>query len=380
MNGLTRYIFWQMLVGLVLVTVSLACVVWLSQSLRFIDMIINRGLSVGAFITLTGLMVPNFLTAILPISLFVVISFTYHRMIMDRELMVMRAAGLGPLQLAKPAILLALILVIIGYALSTYLVPTSYTKFRNMQWNIRYNFAHVLLREGTFNEVARGITVYVRQRTDNGELLGILAHDSRNKKRSYTLMSERGVIINGKDGARVIMFNGSRQDFDKKTKKLSILYFDRYVFKLDPRKASGKTRFREARERSMSELIHLDTSAMTKEAVGKFHMELRNRLVHPWTSLGFAIIALSVLMSGSFSRRGEGRRIIFAIALAVLYQGSLLAIINAAAKDEALTPIFYIISAAPFVLGAVNASALPRWFYRYRPKKPTGPQTKSPSS
>ncbi len=366
MNGLTRYIFWQLLMGLVLVTVSLACVVWLSQSLRFVDMIINRGLSVGAFVTLTGLMIPNFLTAILPISLFAVITFTYHRMIMDRELMVMRAAGQGPLQLAKPAILLALIVVVIGYALSTYLVPASYAKFRDMQWNIRYSFSHVLLREGTFNEAARGITVYVRQRTDNGELLGILAHDGRDKKRSYTLMSERGVIINGKDGARVIMFNGSRQDFDKKTKKLSILYFDRYVFKLDPQKTSSKTRFREARERSMAELLNLDTSGMNSNAIGKFHMELRNRLIQPWTALGFAIIALSVFMSGSFSRRGEGHRVVLAIVLATLYQGSLLAIINVGAKNETLIPVFYIISASPFILAGVSALPFPKRFRRSR--------------
>ncbi|HEY9163444.1 MAG TPA: LptF/LptG family permease, partial [Magnetovibrio sp.] len=230
MNGLSRYIFWQLFVGMTLVATSLTAVVWLSQSLRFVDMIVNQGLSAGMFVFMTGLMMPNFLTIILPIALFAITTFVYHRMIMDRELVVMRAAGLSQLALAKPAILLSLLMVMVGYLLSTYLVPTSYTQFREMQWDIRYSFSHVLLREGTFNDAARGVTVYVRERTDDGQLLGILAHDSRDEKRSYTLMSERGAMVQSALGAKVIMFNGSRQDFDKQTKQLSILYFDRYVF------------------------------------------------------------------------------------------------------------------------------------------------------
>lgn len=118
-KGLTRYVFWQLFVGLTLVAVSLTCVVWLLYSLRFVDMIVNRGLSAGMFVYLSALSMPNFLTQILPISLFAITVFAYHRMIMDRELVVMRAAGLGQFSLARPAIILALLVVGAGYALST---------------------------------------------------------------------------------------------------------------------------------------------------------------------------------------------------------------------------------------------------------------------
>ncbi|MFC1674163.1 LptF/LptG family permease, partial [Pseudomonadota bacterium] len=307
-KGISRYVFWQLFVGLMLVAVSLTCVVWLLYSLRFVDMIVNRGLSAGMFVYLSALSMPNFLTQILPISLFAITVFAYHRMIMDRELVVMRAAGLGQFSLARPAIILALLVVGVGYALSTYLVPTSYAQFRALQWDARYNFSHVLLREGTFNDAANGITVYVRERTDDGQLLGILAHDGRDEKRSFTLMSERGAMVQSDEGARVIMFNGSRQDFDKTTKQLSILYFDRYVFELEPPSAAGQVRHREPRERSMTDLFNLDTYGLDARAIGKFHVEIHRRLALPWSALGFVMIALSVLMSGSFTRRGEGSR------------------------------------------------------------------------
>jgi len=353
MDGLTRYIFWQLFVGLALVAASLSCVVWLTQSLRFIDMIVNRGLSAGMFVFLTGLMMPNFLTIIFPVSLFAIVTFTYHRMIMDRELVVMRAAGLGPMNLSKPAIILSMLVVFLGYILSVYVVPTSYTQFREMQWDIRYSFSHVLLREGTFNEAANGVTVYVRERTDDGQLLGVLAHDDRDDMRSYTLMSERGAMVQSESGAKVVMFSGSRQDFDKQTKQLNILYFDRYVFELEAPTATDQDRHREPRERSMAELFDLDTTGLDDNSIGKFHVEIHRRLALPWSALSFVMITLGVLMSGSFSRRGEGRRVFAAVLLAAGYQGALLTILNAAAKNEALLPAIYIVTLLPAVIGAI---------------------------
>lgn len=375
MNGLTRYVFWQLFVGLALVATSLTCVVWLSQSLRFVDMIVNRGLSAGMFVYLTGLMMPNFLTVILPVSLFAIVTFTYHRMIMDRELVVMRAAGLGQMALAKPAVLLSLIIVLVGYVLSIHLVPSSYTQFREMQWDIRYSFSHVLLKEGTFNDVSNGITVYVRKRTDEGQLLGIMAHLEKENGKTETWMAERGAMVEGDKGPRVAMFNGSRQEVDTQTKQLSILYFDQSVLDLDAPAAKEDERFREPRELSMADLTDLDIAGLGEEGKGKFRVELHRRLSLPLSALGFALISLGVLMSGSFSRRGEGKRVFVAVALAVAYQGALLAILNAAARNMALIPLVYAITVLP-IAGGVAILAMPGLFMRAPRAKPASHATR----
>ena len=361
MRGITRYMFGQLFVGLALVASALTCVVWLTQSLRFVDLIVNSGLSAGTFVFLTGLMMPNFLTIILPVSLFAIITFSYHRMIMDRELVVMRAAGLGQIALAKPAIILSLLIVAVGYVLSTYVVPTSYAQFRDLKWDARYNFSHVLLREGTFNDVSRGVTVYVRERTDDGQLLGIMAHIEKGDLKSETWLAERGALVENEDGARVVMFNGSRQEFTNESKQLTILYFDQSVLDLDPPSEQGQVRHREPRERSMAELYDLDTTGLDENGIGKFKVETHRRLAFPWSALGFAMIALSVLMSGAFTRRGEGKRVLIAVLLAAGYQGAMLSILNAAAKNGALFPAIYIITVAPIVLGLV-VLLLPRVF------------------
>lgn len=359
MKRLTRYIFGQLLVGMILVSFSLTAVIWLTQSLRFVDMIVNRGLSGGTFLYLTLLLTPNFLTEILPISLFAVTMFVYNKMVMDRELVVMSAAGLSRFSLAKPALLLAVLTALLGYALNLWIVPATYGAFRQLQWDIRYNFSHLLLQEGQFNDLSNGVTVYVRERTTDGELLGILAQDSRNPDKTYTLMAERGAMVSSKNGARVVMYNGNRQDLDKKTKHLSILYFDRYIFDLGLNGKAPGIRNREARERTLPELLNIRKDKRISD-YGKYLVEAHKRLSAPLNAIGFTLIALISVLGGNFTRRMQSRRVITGIAVTLALQIGVLGLYNVAGKNLAFVPLIYAAAVLPVVVGLTLLLVTPR--------------------
>src|SRR6476469_326048 len=107
-----RYIFHQLALALVAVTGGLTALVWLIQSLRFVELVVNHGLSLGVFVELTSLLIPSVVAVILPITTFVVVQFIYQRLAGDREITVMRAAGLSPFALARPALAVAGIAVV----------------------------------------------------------------------------------------------------------------------------------------------------------------------------------------------------------------------------------------------------------------------------
>jgi lipopolysaccharide export system permease protein len=352
MKRLNIYVLRQLLVGMIFVTAGLTCVIWLSQSLRFVEMIVNRGLSAGTFLYLTALLLPNFITIIIPIALFTVIVFIYSKMINDRELTVMRASGLSQFALAKPAIILALLVMMVGYALNLYVVPQTYKLFREMQWDIRFSYSHVLLQEGAFNNISNKITVYVRERTPDGQLQGILVQDARKPESPFTIMAERGALAKSPTGARVIMENGNRQAIDKKTNRLSILYFDKYIFDLGMKSKNTEVRFREARERTLDDLFHLDRDKLMNPAdVGKFTVEAHKRLASPISVLGFALVGLACLISGSFSRRMQSRRIVLAVAIIIGLQGFSLVLENLCAKNLSLIPFLYFTAIFPAIAG-----------------------------
>jgi lipopolysaccharide export system permease protein len=162
LNRIDRYILGQLVLALVLVTLGLVALIWLTQSLRFIQIIVNRGLSPIVFIKLTLLLVPSFVATILPITCFIVVLFVYARLSGDRELTVMRATGMSDLALARPALLVAGGAMLVCYFLNLILVPASLTAFRTYEFEIRNQIAAFLLEPGVFTPVTFGVTVYVQ--------------------------------------------------------------------------------------------------------------------------------------------------------------------------------------------------------------------------
>ena len=254
MSQLYRYIFRQLVWWILVVSVTLTCIAWLTQSLRFVEMIVNRGLSATTFITFTLLLLPSFLSVIGPIAVFAAVMFTYNRMIGDSEIVVLRASGMSPGRIGWPALAITLLMTILGYFNSLYLMPASFREFKDVQRNFRTEFSSVFLQEGVFNPVAKGITVFVRERGNNGELKGIIIHDERVKDKPTTMMAEKGAIVSSTKGPRVVMINGNRQAVASKNGRLSLLYFDRYTFDLSTLNDADIGLWREPRERYLHEL------------------------------------------------------------------------------------------------------------------------------
>ncbi|MFP6712510.1 MAG: LPS export ABC transporter permease LptF [Rhodospirillales bacterium] len=352
MKRINQYLTRQLVVSTLMVGFVMTGVIWLFVSVRAVDSIVNRGLSIKLFMYLTVLQVPNFLVHIIPFSIFIATLFVYSRLNSDRELVVLRAAGMSPISLARPALLVALVSMLFGYALTLYGTPKSYQIFRNLQWDIRYSFSHILLKEGVFNVISDHITVFVRERSGESELRGLLIHDSRNKNKPATVIAEKGVMVKTSSGARVVMFDGNRQIIDKKTNKLSILYFDRYSFDLSSVTPKPEERFREARERMVDELLDLKIEDVgNPRDFGKFKVEGHQRLTTPINTLGFALIALVCLLLGDFSRRGQVKRILLASVIFVSLQITNLGLINISAKNLQLVPLLYASIIAPvFIL------------------------------
>ena len=118
MQIVDKYILRQLVVGFTLILVSLTILIWLTQSLKMIDMIVTKGVSVGIFLEMTILVLPNFLQILMPLALFAVTLFTFIRMQSDKELMVLKAVGMSGKQLMKPVLMMAGVLTVVGYILS----------------------------------------------------------------------------------------------------------------------------------------------------------------------------------------------------------------------------------------------------------------------
>jgi lipopolysaccharide export system permease protein len=346
---LHRYIFRQLLVSLLVITVSLVSAVWLTQSLRFIDYVVNRGLSLSLFFTLSSLMIPSFLVIVLPIALFVAVLVVYHRLTVESELVVAQGAGCSNLTLAKPALITALLVALLGYSITLYFMPHSYRAFKDLQHDIRSQYSAALLQEGVFTPIGADMTVYVGKRAGDGSLQDILIHDTRQPHRIVTILAKQGAIVNVNQEPRLLVINGSRQEFDEKTGGLNMLYFDRYTLDIN----NATTALAETRKRTTQEYFLLELLNPSSELPPREHQRLRaaghSRLVSPLYAFPFTLIAVLTLMGGTFSRRGYGKRLMIGVLCMAGLQGISIGVENIAAQQSTAIPLMYITALLPSI-------------------------------
>ncbi|MBP5216053.1 MAG: LptF/LptG family permease, partial [Alphaproteobacteria bacterium] len=109
MRILTAYITKQIFIGFLLISFSLLAMLWLTQSLRFVEMVTRQGLPVYLFAEMTSLLMPRIFNVLSPVALFVSVMFVYNRLIADRELVAMQSAGISPWKNASAALIMGII-------------------------------------------------------------------------------------------------------------------------------------------------------------------------------------------------------------------------------------------------------------------------------
>lgn len=337
-----------MLFGFILITAGLLMIVWLSQSLRLFDMLLNSKVSVWLFIQLTMMLIPGYLAIISPIALFAVALFTYNRLITDRELIILRAAGMSPLQLAKPVIVIGILFTFLGFYISLSLVPHAIANFRELRWKIQHDVSHLLIQEGEFNDISNGITVYIRSKNEDGSLEGIILHDQHAPESQVTLLAEKGTIVYRDGIPQISMKNGSRQEVANKTGRFSILYFDYYNMDFVSNREKAANRFKNPGERSLKELFFTPRDALPNlKTYHRFRMEGFKRLSLPFYNLSFMLIAAAGLLTGSFNRRGHNKRIVVTVLIMAGVQIAELGVESLCMRNLNFIPLLYVLSISP---------------------------------
>jgi lipopolysaccharide export system permease protein len=296
---------------------------------------------------LTSLLIPSFVAVILPITTYVVIQFVYQRMATDRELTVMRAAGLSPWRLARPALAAALLATLAGYGLSLWAVPSATSNFKTFQWEIRNRLAAFLLQDGVFTPLSDKLTVYVRSRDQDGTLRGILVDDGRDPTAHATILAERGHLLDGPNGPLVVLLDGSRQVIDHQTGRLDIL-----TFKQNELDLADATKEGTARPIDMSELplgALLDPHPYFERDRAKWKAEGHRRLTEPLTTLSYAMVGLFSALGGIFRRHGGFFRPLVTVGAMVGLLAVGLGFSSLAARDSDMLGLMWLQAIVPGV-------------------------------
>lgn len=331
MKTLKTYLFKDLIKPTLVALFIMLSIIWLMQSLRFMDMIVNKGLDMGTFLWITALIIPSLLIVILPLAVFTGGCTSFKRLNDDHELPALMSSGISKIQIVRPALMVALIVTLIGYLISLYLMPLGMRTFKEMQHNLRQMGGNLLLEEGTFNQVGGDLMVYVKERDKNSHLKGLLVHDTSHKNKPVTWMANDGQITFSKEGyPRLILKQGSRQEVT--SERLSMLEFKEHTLDITRQIKNPEERFLGVEERYVTELHNVPN--LNEKQSNQFRAEIHKRFLWPFTAIPLTLLACVFLIRSSYNRHGVTRQVIICSILAVIYQAVLMTGHNLAAKGN----------------------------------------------
>lgn len=369
MKKLNIYIAGQIFIGFLLVTFSLMSILWLTQSLRFIEMITNKGLPISLFIKMTSCLMPRLFAILSPISLFVAVLFVYNRMLSDRELVVIKSAGISPWQSAKPALFMGIAISLFAIYVNNSAIPAAEKKFQDLEWQVKNDVSHLMFREGEFTTLDNNLTVFITSHKKDGSVEGVMINDERNPKTKITVAAESGIIVYTGQGPRIILINGIRHEINNQTLQFSSLSFDRYSVDFGASQ-SKKKRGASARSKTLQELLGAAQNPnLTAAEARRYIVEGHRRLINPFYNLVLALIGCVGLLVGNFNRRGQGKIISLSILIMVLLEADDLIFGNLSAKNLYFLSLFYANLIVPFAISIYLLFFYnPAWIARFRSK------------
>ena len=315
MTLLQKYFRRQFIVPLLLSLGALSLLAVLTQSLSTIDLVIENRQSAGVFLYITILTLPQLLSIIMPLAVFMAMLYALNRLNVDSELVVSKAAGLSPWKIAIPALHIAAYAMTAHVILNLIIQPYSFRERRKAFLKISTDVAARMIKVGEYREITEGITIYISKVKPSGLMEGILIHDESTADAPVTYLAESGQIISVEGTTKFSLFNGN-VNFINTDNTMNITEFTSYTIDLTKALAIDPVLNLKASDRYIHELLNLPPDAYKDQAQQyAFNAEAHMRLATPLYNIALVLLALAFLVRGEYRKLGYGRKIAFAATL-----------------------------------------------------------------
>ena len=344
------YIFNQLLRTTLALTLVLVGIIWLFQTIRILELVVNRGAAVGDFLIMSVASMPLWLMIAIPISGFIAVNWVFSRILADRELLVMQSIGLSPLQLAKAPVALGILLTTFLAVNTVYILPTSFGVYKDLQFKFRNSIPTILLRDGVFIEVVNDMTMFIGSRDDNDIMRDLFIHDARIADRIITMTAQSGEFIERDGSPALILQNGERSERNAEGQSGAVLLFDTHSVTITRNSSQQTERATvDINEDSISNLLSPDAAPSPQYYLQR-HAEGHYRIASPWLGLGLALLSAAIILRGQIRRDLWTKRASLNIGSCVLVIIAVVVSRGWVTNNASLWPLIHLSVLAPIII------------------------------
>lgn len=363
MSIISRYVTRQAGGALLLILLSLSGVVWIALALRQLNLVTAQGQETWTLLKMTTLALPNLMALIAPIAFLIAVMHTLNRLNSDSELIVLTASGATIWTIARPLLLLTLIVSLAVAVVNHVVMPWSLRQLREYVIEVRTDLISQVLQPGKFSSPEPNLTFHIRDRTYDGQLLGLLLHDARDPKQTMSYLAERGQIIKQEASVFLVMSNGHIFRTTGVNEPPQIIVFDSYAVDLDRFEPKGERVGLKPRERYFRELAFPSSGdAEFKRQAGQFRAELHERFASPLYPFAFVLMALAFVGQARSTRQNRVVALVSGFLVAAACRLGGLAAHNLVVLSASAVPLLYLIPTMGclIALALIHLNACPR--------------------
>lgn len=343
MTLLQRYFWTQALWPLLLSLAALAGLALLTQSLQTLDLVVENRQSALTFLKITFLALPQLISIIMPLSVFMAALYALNRLNSDSELIVAKASGFSPWQIGSPVVRLGAYALIAHLIINLVVQPISFRQMRAEILKVRTDIASQMVQAGDFVTPSPGLTVYAREIGANSILKDVMIYDARDPGNVTTHTAKSGEVKRNESQVVLTLKDGSVQQ-KLEDGSLDVIQFEDYVIDLSDAMAMDNVLRLKTSDRFLHELLRPDPREFANR---QFKRELaaegHARLSAPLYNLALVLLALCFMIRGEHLRLGYGRRIAVCAFLGFVFRLSGFAVASAAESDSILNIVQYLI-------------------------------------
>ncbi len=357
MGSIGRYIFRTTFGAFLVICASVTALMWITQAMRDIDLMTNQGQSIFVFIGITGLIIPLLIQIIAPIALMIAVAHVLNRLGNNSELIVMNAAGMPPWVLFRPFLAVGIVVSLIVAAISIYVSPWGLRELRRWATEVRADLVTNMVQPGRFTKLEEMLTLHIRERKPNGQLLGIFIDDQRNPKERASILAEQGDIVKNDRGLFLVLENGSVQRHETGQRDPALVLFNSYGFDLSWLANTNQNVKYSVRERYLWELFDPSrTDASFVDQPGQVRAELHDRITAPLYPLAFVVMTYAYLGAPRTTRQGRTMSLLGAISVVAALRGLGFVGMIAGVHTPIVLLLPYLALLATFVVGYFTIS------------------------
>jgi len=297
-----KYLLKQNLQYFLLISTILICLVWFSKAVSFLNLITENGISLKQFLQLFIFISPWILSYILPFSLLIANILAINNLQQNSEITVLKSCSVSNFNLAKPIILLGLLVSLASYSIAFYFMPYANRQLKFFRNNLQENYSNIALHSSVFENI-KNTTIYAQKR-EQDNLFGLFIYDQSNDDYSVTITAQTAKLNATNNSLKLILNNGTLQKYDYNNEKTEILYFQQYSFNLNENENEKESSIvLKPNERYFHELLYPEPN-LSSDYLSKLDVEIHQRLIFPITSFVFSLLA-GIFLLRNYSIRNK---------------------------------------------------------------------------